>query len=135
MKKIVLLLVLLYSSISMACEIKTYKVFYTPLEMQFFVPPSREYLIEHSFAFDLASSKLTCLFDMLSKQKGSKAKDNDYTGFRIIIQDKKNKKELIITTDKVIFSGNKVYKINVKIVDEILDELNNEMKRIKNKKK
>ena len=117
-----LALFLLVSPISMACETKKFKVFYIPIEVQFVVPPTREDILKRA-NFEINSSQIGCLFDLITNQNGRAAKDNDYGRFRILIQDQKEKKELIILFDKAVFFENKIYKVSHKKIDVILKEL------------
>ncbi len=115
-------MLLLVAPVSMACEIETFKVFYIPLEVKFVVPPTREDILKRA-GFEMASSKIACLFDLISKQVGRNANEWDHGGFRILIQDTKNGRELIISENKNVFFENKVYKVDREKLDGILNEI------------
>lgn len=119
------LILLSFSPISMACEIETFKVYYIPLNVNFVVPPTREDILKIA-SFEIDSAQITCLFGLVSKQVGVDAKESDYSYFRTLIQYPKKKKELIILTDKSVFFEKKIYQIDHKKIDAILNELKRE---------
>ncbi len=122
MKSFFLSIFLLVTPISMACEIETFRVYYIPLEVNFVVPPTREDILKLA-SFEIDSAKITCLFDLVSKQVGVDAKEWDYGRFRVLIQDAKKGKELIILSDKKVLFEKKVYKVDPKKIDAILAKI------------
>ena len=104
-----------------------FNVYYLPLEMNLYVPPSREDIMKNGIKFEIDSFLIKELFEMIYNMKGVKLLQKDYTGLRIMIVNKKNNDEIFITVDKVLLSisKKKKYIIKTQFTDKILKELTN----------
>ena len=132
-KVIVLIYVVLFYSMAIACESGRFNIFYLPLEADFYIPPTREYIIQHGINFEMDSCELTSLFKEIFEQEGAEPQSEDYKGLRILIVNKKDGRELFITSDKKILFEGKKYNIGVRIVDNVLSEIVNLIKTKKPK--
>lgn len=113
----------LYSSIAMSCESNIFNIYYLPLEAEFYVPPTREYMLQHGINIKINSCAITSIFKTISEQKGVEPQSEDYKRLRILILGKKDDSEIFITSDKTVISRDKKYMVDVKVVDEALKEI------------
>jgi glyoxylate utilization-related uncharacterized protein len=114
---------MMFSSFAIACESNCFIVYYMPIEANFYTPPTRDYIIKHGKKFEIESYKIKKLFDEISKQDGLKPQLEDYQSFRILIIKKDDMKEVFITSDKRILFKDLRYDIDIKVIDDILEEI------------
>jgi len=129
MKKILFFLLCLFPTIIMACKSDIFIVYYLPIEANFYVPPTREYIMKHGFKFEINSSVIERLFKNLSSDNEVEVKNEDYNNLRILIIRKKDDIELFITADKQVLSKDKKYNINRIIIEDALNEIVNFVKK------
>lgn len=119
---IILIIGVLYSSATMACNSYKYNIYYLPLEAEFYMPPTREYIIKYGTKIEMESCTITNIFKKI-KTGGIEPQNEDYKGLRILIINPKEESELFITLDKKILSRGKVYVLDVNIIDKVLKEI------------
>ena len=124
-----LILVMLFSlsTIAMTGKPESYNIFYLPLEAEFYVPPTREYIMQHGTKFEMTSPALTSLFTIISNKDGVEPKSEYLKSLRVLVR-KNDGEELLITSDKRILSGSKKHDVEEKVVDGILKEMANVIK-------
>ena len=122
-KHIVPMLVVLSFHIAMACETNTFNIYYLPIDADFYIPTTREYIKQHGINFEMDSCELTSLFKTVTDQSGVEPQIEDYKVLRILIISKSDNSEIFITSDKQVISNDKKYNVDVKIVDNVLNEI------------
>ncbi len=132
MKKIVVLIfiMLYFSTMAMACEKNRYNIYYIDLEDEFFIPLTREDIIQNGTNFEIDSCNLTILFEKVIEKK-ERGKSTDLKDLRILVVRKKDSRELFITAVKKIVYKNKEYKLDSVIVNDVLLEIDNYIKENK----
>jgi hypothetical protein len=122
---------LIVSLVTSCAQNKIFTVYYIPLEVDFFVPPSRQDIINKGVNFEIESNAIYNLFKEVKKQKGSEPRCEDYSGLRVMIVNNRDDSELFITVDKVILSlsQKKRYNISETVIDEIVEEIKDYMNK------
>ena len=100
-----------------------YVIYYIPIDAEFYIPPTRDYIIKYGAKIEITSRKIDDLFKMLSVEKGANLNDEDSKNWRILITKRNSKKEVIITSDKQCIFSNKKYHIKENIIEDIVDEI------------
>lgn len=122
---IAFIFLILVSPMAIVCEENRFSIFYLPIEAEFYIPPTREYIMKHGINFDMDSCLLKDFFSHIFAQEGVKSQINDQKGLRIMIINKTDRREIFITSDKKILSvdKNKKYNIEIEIVNNVLKEI------------
>jgi hypothetical protein len=110
----------LFPVIAMSLESKGYDIYYLSLESDFYMPPTRDYIIKYGAPFKTYSTTIADLFADVSKQKGIHAQETDYEKLRILIIDKHGDRELYITVDKTALFQNKKYYFEPQYMNKLL---------------
>jgi intergrase/recombinase len=108
----------------MACESSEFEIYYFPLDLDFYIPPSREDIMKSNSHIHSTSCSLFRLFELVYNQTGVIPLTEDYGRLRVMIVNKKNNEEIFITADKIILSiqQNKKYSISIEFINNILKE-------------
>lgn len=113
----------------------SYTVYYLPLEVQFYVPPTDEYIEKYGTKLaNLKSVKIDALFDQLSGVDKSKDVD-EYKMKRVKIINNMDGKVLYLTSNKKVLFENYIYKVDKKLVDAVIKVIVNAVEVEKAKKK
>jgi len=125
MKKVFLILMIfsfLYSNDGKNCN-EIYTIYYVPLSVNTYIPINRRDLL-HVKPFIMQSYKINKLFNALKSNNSKKIEDNQVFNLRILIKDS-CKKEIILTQQKEVVSilNKKLYIINQKLVNDVIDEI------------
>ncbi len=126
MKIIILLMIVMsFSHSVMACESKKYNVYYFPLDIDFYVPPSRETIMADSISFEINSCLINDLFGEMYDKKGFELLPEHYNRLRVMIVNKQNNDEIFFTADKVVLSlANKQrYHVDMRLIDAVIEEI------------
>ena len=121
-KIIQMLVIVILLNCCMAGDFRKYTVYYVPLEIDFFVPPSRENIMKGGARFEIQSSVLDAMYEAINEQKNEEILTfDDCSLIRVLIINNAGK-EVFITQDKIIVSiqDNKKYIFNSSKIDEIL---------------
>jgi len=110
----------------MAEDFRKYIVYYVPLNVHYYVPPSREDIMKWGVRFEIHSPVLDGMYEAINVQNGEKLTSNDCSLVRILIINNAGR-EVLITQDKTIISiqDNKKYILDAHKVDEILHVITN----------
>jgi hypothetical protein len=121
----VLMFIVLFSPLAMAkeCEPDSFNIFYIPIDVEFYVPPTREDIMRLGDNFEMDSCVLSDLFIKISNQDGVEPQSEDYKSLRILIIRKSDGREVFITVEKRVLSEDKIYNIDVKIIDNVINEI------------
>jgi hypothetical protein len=125
---------LLSNSFAMSCKGDTFKIYYVPVEAQFYVPLTPEDIEKNGDQLMIKSCAISKLFDALKKNNFDIADNDDFTGLRIKIINMSDGKELYITTEKNIITENRRYKIDKKTIDAALNAIVDSLKHHKGPK-
>ena len=125
MKKVFLILMIfsfLYSNDGKNCN-EIYTIYYVPLSVNTYIPIKRRDLLLVK-PFIMQSYKINKLFNALKSNNSKKIEDNQVFNLRILIKDS-CKKEIILTQQKEVVSilNKKLYIINQKLVNDVIDEI------------
>lgn len=112
---------MLYSATAMSCESNTFDIYYLPIEAEFYVPPTREYIIRYGTHLETDSCTMDIIFKEVSKQKGLDLQEGDFKRLRVMIVDKKDNRELFITAEKKVILRDKNYIVDIKVVDDAIN--------------
>jgi hypothetical protein len=138
MKKIIVLAILMFPGFLMACESSTFEIFYIPIEVDFYMPFTREYIMKYGTKFQIDSCLLYDLFNnKIYRQDGISSSAEDYGRLRIMIIDNIKHIEIFITQDKKVLSLVKKikYNVDINVVDDILKELKEKSEKVRKKGK
>ncbi len=107
------------------CNKDIYTIYYESLTSEPYVPTDIKILLEKQ-PFKIPSCKIKKLFKEVLSQDGKGMKPLRYLGYvvKIIIKDNKNN-EIIITKELKVISlvKHRVYKVNKKILKDVIDEI------------
>ena len=123
MKRLLFILFVSLSSIVFASEYNVYVIYYLPIDADYYIPPTRDYIIKYGTKIEITSRMIDDLFKMLSVETGVNLNDGDSKNWRILITKRNSKKEIIITSDKQCIYSNKKYHIKENIIEDIIDEI------------
>ncbi len=112
-----------FFSTARALESGSYNIYYLPLEAEFYIPPTREYIMQHGINIEMKSCLLDEIFKKISDQEGVVSQSEDLKRLRIMIVDKCNGTELFVTSEKKVLTGDKSYNIGIEIISEVLKEI------------
>ena len=118
-----LLIVISVSVIStwaMSCKGDKFKIYYIPIDAQFYIPLTPEDIEKNGEQLIISSCEISKLFDVIKKDNFDVPDKDDLSGLRIKIINMSDGKELYITTEKNIITENKKYRIDKKIIDAAL---------------
>ena len=120
-KIIQMLMIVILLNCCIAGDFRKYIVYYVPLEVDYYVPPSREDIMKTGVRFEIQSPVLDEMYDVINAQNGKILTPDDCALIRIMIISNTGK-EIFIAQDKIIVSiqDNKKYILGNSKVDEIL---------------
>jgi len=112
-------------SVMYSCaQCEQFKVYYVPLEANFFGPPTPEVIERIGTEIQLSSCKLEELYDICEKSQLGMHRDNEFMMIRIKIIRVKDGKTLYISQNKQILSDNgRLYNIDTKLVERALEDI------------
>ena len=110
----------------MAENSRKYIVYYVPLDVYYYVPPSREDIMKWSVRFEIHAHILDEMYEAINTQNGEVLTSNDCALIRILIINNVGR-EIFITQDKTTISiqDNKKYILDAHKIDEILHVITN----------
>ena len=129
-----MLVVFLLTTWAMPCNGDSFKIYYIPIEAQFYIPLTPEDIEKNGEQLIIKSCEISKLFDAIKKDKFDVADNDDFTGLRIKIINMTDGKELYITTEKNLVTGNRKYKIDKKTIDVALNVIIDSLKHHKGQK-
>jgi len=118
-----MLLPILLLSMALRGEVHTFDVYYLPLEAEFYVPPTEEYIEKNGLHLKMTSEFLTLLFSEIRQENAERAQSDDYKILRIKIVDNATKQSVFITAERQILSEGKKYRIQQKLINDALNEI------------
>lgn len=105
------------------CGPNKFEIFCLPIEAEFYIPPTKEYIIQHGVKIEITSSILTTLFKKSHDKKGTKGTSDGLKSLRILITNKNDGKSIFITSERQILRGNKKYNLDKRIITNVLKEI------------
>jgi hypothetical protein len=121
--KIIAIVVLLMQTIISGCSNHDYKVYYVPLVVQFYVPPTPGDIVKSGYEIDMSSISLNELFDALIEGNANVMSKEDSMGLRIKIIRKNDGKVAWITAEKHVLSENNRYNTHEEIIAHVLEDI------------
>ena len=120
----VFLIALLINGGCMAQNTCNVSVFYIPIDLEFFQPPSIDYIKVHGGKINKKELNSVCnLLETVDKMQSKLKVSNENKSQRILIVNEESKDEYLITTDKQIIKNDYVYIIEEHIVDAAINEI------------
>lgn len=112
----------------MANSVPSFTVFYIPLNIDYVVPPTPQYLEDHGLKIqNLSSVELIKLFEDVDRNSGVPDNTYEHKMIRIKIINNQSKKEIYITQNKIILvqdetiqMGWKLFNIDKNVVNAAL---------------
>jgi len=104
----------------MSCKGDKFKIYYIPIDAQFYVPLTPEDIENNGIQLIVSSCEISKLFDEAKKDSSYIPNKDDLSGLRIKIINLSDGKELYITTERNIIAENKKYKIDKETIDAAL---------------
>lgn len=117
----ILLVVFLLKTWAMSCKEGSFKIFYIPIDAQFYVPLMPEDIEKNGDQLIIKSCEISKLFDVIKKDIFDVPNKDDFSGLRIKIINMSNGKELYITTGKNIITENRKYMPDKETIDSALE--------------
>lgn len=127
MRMLIMCLILGSVSIAIACESRQFKAFYLPLDASFYVPPTRDYIVQYGNEVELSSCELVRLFEIVASQKGTEPQPEDLASLRILIVDESDGGDVFITAKKRILHMNSSYDVKADLVEKIIREIRDKL--------
>lgn len=112
-------------------KVDSFTIYYVPLEIQFYVPPTPEYIEKHGTKIQIKSNMLTDLYNKINENSKFIVSNEDMKSLRVKIQRDKDGKIIYITSDKHILSNGKRLTVDKLIVDSVLKEIKENIKQKK----
>jgi hypothetical protein len=117
---LIVISVLVVSTWAMSCNGDKFKIYYIPIDAQFYVPLTPEDIEKNGKQLIISSCEISKLFDVIKKDNFDVPDKDDLSGLRIRIVNMSDGKELYITTEKNLIMENKKYKIDKETIDAAL---------------
>ena len=124
--------VLLLSLVSIS-EGHTFDIFYLPLDAEFYVPPTEEYIVKNGLHLKMTSEALQLLFGEITQKNAERAQTDDYKRLRIKIVDCATRKSVFITAERQVVGEGKKYHIQQKLINDVLNEILSKVKQYEKK--
>lgn len=112
-----------------------YKVYYLPLDAEFYIPPTEEYIEKNGLQFEIASANLNHLFVNVTGKNKGELNENDSKGLRIKIIEMRSARNILITAEKKVLSNGVRYNIDKTIINKALSDITEQVKRYEGKNK
>ena len=121
--------VLMFVIIVISCiaeDFQKYIVYYVPLDVNYYAPPSREDIMKWGVRFEIHDPVLDGMYEAINVQNGEMLTSKDCALIRILIINNVGR-EIFITQDKTAISihDNKKYMLGAHKIDEILHVITN----------
>ncbi len=123
MKLLITVCVMSAMSFVMAGKPDSFNIYYIPLEVEFYVPPDRNYIMQNGVSFELDNGEVGGLFKEIVSQKNTAPQVKEHKNLRVLIVNKTDDSEMFITSKKNIVYMNKKYDVRPEIIDGILSEI------------
>ena len=131
-ERAVLVCIFLFASTCKASESDKFRIFYIPLDVNFYSPVTPENIEELAFySFDFTSTKVGNLFVSIKKYKGARVTGDDLSGIRVKIVNIRDGGVIFITAEKGVFSGGEKYDMETNIINAALNDIDKYSKKIK----
>lgn len=128
---IVFFYLLFLSGCSMVCDMTNFTVYYIPLDVNLYVPPTPEYLEKAGVKIVVRSCDLARLFEEIKNNTGETDTMQEYKMIRIKIVKDDDQKVIYITQNKTILSEWKKFTVEKKIIEAALSEIINATRNVK----
>lgn len=128
------LLVMLILSIVMANNSIDYKIYYIPLDVNFYTPVTTRNIEERAFyVFNLKSNKIDRLYRIVFKGNVKTVPATDDRGVRVKIINNLDERVIFITRTKEVIADGKKYNVDVQVVNNALKDIHEKSQKIKMK--
>lgn len=126
LRSIFFLFITLVSSSCMSNSNCNVTVYYLPLEVEFYMPPTLEYIKEYGDLIERSKLSSVCdLINHIANLKGEKGLQGEDKKLRILIIDHNTSKNIYLTSSKKIILDEKLFEVSEAIFGPALMEIVN----------
>jgi hypothetical protein len=129
LKSIIFIFIAMFNSSCMANSSCNVTVYYLPLEVEFYAPPTLEYIKKYGEVIDGRKLESVCkLISYISTKDGIKELHGEDKRLRILIVDNNTNKNIFLTSSKKIVVDGMLFKVDEEVFDLALMEIVNTLK-------